>query len=70
MGETRCPPKRPERLMADRDYNSHSLRVRLARCGMAPSIPAGGDVQTDRAGWVNAGAVSTAPEGGAHVRLA
>jgi len=50
-GKPRCPPKRPERLMADRDYNSHSLRVRLARCGVAPSIPAGVDAQTGRAGW-------------------
>ncbi len=41
LQKPRCPPKRPERLMADRDNNSYSLRVRLARCGMAPSIPAG-----------------------------
>jgi transposase len=34
------PRKRPERLIADRGYDSNPLRARLARRGIAPIIPA------------------------------
>jgi transposase len=34
------PRKRPERLIADRGYDSNPLRARLVRRGIAPLIPA------------------------------
>ncbi|MGH8066081.1 MAG: IS5 family transposase [Candidatus Entotheonellia bacterium] len=34
------PRKRPERLLADRGYDSNPLRARLARRGIEPMIPA------------------------------
>ena len=34
------PRKRPERLIADRGYDSNPLRARLARRGIEPIIPA------------------------------
>jgi transposase len=34
------PRERPERLIADRGYNSNPLRARLARLGIEPIIPA------------------------------
>jgi transposase len=34
------PRKRPDRLLADRGYDSHPLRTRVARRGIEPIIPA------------------------------
>ena len=39
-GKPGRPRKRPDRLMADRGYDSHPLRARLARRGIDPMIPA------------------------------
>jgi transposase len=39
-GKPGRPRKRPERLIADRGYDSNPLRARLARRGIAPIIPA------------------------------
>jgi hypothetical protein len=39
-GKPGRPRKRPERLIADRGYDSHPLRGRLARRGIEPIIPA------------------------------
>jgi transposase len=39
-GKPGRPRKRPERLSADRGYDSHPLRARLARRGIEPIIPA------------------------------
>jgi IS5 family transposase len=42
-GKPGRPRKRPERLIADRGYDSNSLRARLARRGIKPLIPARGN---------------------------
>src|ERR687892_1435778 len=39
-GKPGRPRKRPERLIADRGYDSNPLRARLARRGIDPIIPA------------------------------
>ena len=39
-GQPGRPRKRPERLIADRGYDSNPLRERLARRGIEPIIPA------------------------------
>ena len=39
-GKPGRPRKRPERLIADRGYDSNPLRARLARRGIEPIIPA------------------------------
>jgi transposase len=39
-GKPGRPRQRPARLIADRGYDSHPLRARLARRGIAPMIPA------------------------------
>jgi hypothetical protein len=39
-GESGHPRKRPERLIADRGYDSHPGCARLARRGIEPIIPA------------------------------
>jgi transposase len=39
-GKPGRPRKRPDRLSADRDYDSNPLRARLARRGIEPIIPA------------------------------
>ena len=39
-GKPGRPRNRPERLSADRGYESHPLRARVARRGIAPIIPA------------------------------
>jgi transposase len=39
-GQPGRPRKRPERLIADRRYDSNPLRARLARRGIEPIIPA------------------------------
>jgi transposase len=39
-GKPGRPRKRPQRLMADRGYDSNPLRARLARRGIEPIIPA------------------------------
>ncbi len=39
-GKAGRPRKRPERLIADRGYDSNPLRARLAHRGIAPIIPA------------------------------
>lgn len=39
-GKPGRPRTRPERLIADRGYDSHPLRARLARRGITPIIPA------------------------------
>jgi transposase len=39
-GKPGRPRKRPARLIADRGYESHPLRARLARRGIEPIIPA------------------------------
>src|SRR5919199_5881559 len=40
LGKPGRPRKRPERLIADRGYDSNPLRARLARRGIDPIIPA------------------------------
>src|SRR5919197_6770945 len=57
------PRKRPERLIADRGYDSNPLRARLARRGIEPIIPArrnhtraphqdGRQLRRDRRRWI------------------
>jgi transposase len=62
-GKPGRPRKRPERRIADRGYDSHPLRARLARRGIEPIIPArrnhknathqdGRKLRRDRRRWI------------------